>query len=109
MVATLAGTPSLFLRKSTIRNRRLLPPPWWRVVIRPLEFRPARSRPLATSDFSGWSRVISSNPDTLAPRRPGVTGLYFRTVIRAPWLLRLEDLDRVTLGQGDDGSFLVGP
>src|SRR6266508_1844197 len=108
MAATLAGTPSLFRRKSTIRKRRLFPPPWWRVVILPALLRPAFLRPGANSDFSGRDLVISSNPETLAPRRPGVVGLYFRTGISRR-LLRLEDLDVVALGEGDDGSLLVGP
>src|SRR5262249_37289391 len=38
-------------------------------------------RPFATRDFSGFDRVSSSNVDTLAPRRPGVIGLYLRTAI----------------------------
>src|SRR5947207_3235101 len=104
MCATFAGMPSLFRRKSTVRNRRLLPAPLCRVVMRPWELRPARWRPFATSDFSGRSRVTSSNPDTLAPRRPGVVGLYFLTGMGSPGL---EDLDLVALGQGDDGALLV--
>jgi len=36
---------------------------------------------LVTSERSGLARVISSNEDTLAPRRPGVVGLYLRTAI----------------------------
>src|SRR4030065_965553 len=80
--ATLAGTPSLFRLKSTWRYRRLLPPPWCRLVIRPLLLRPAFLRPLSSSDFSGVPRVISSNEETLAPRRPGVVGLYLRTALR---------------------------
>ena len=82
MCATLAGTPSLSRRKSITRYRRLLPPPWCRVVIRPCAFRPARFRPFATSERSGLARVISSKEDTLAPRRPGVVGLYLRTAMR---------------------------
>ncbi len=39
--ATLAGTPSLLRRKSITRYRCLCPPPWWRVVMRPLALRPA--------------------------------------------------------------------
>src|SRR5437588_1176690 len=105
MWATLAGMPSLLRRKSIRRNRRLLPPPWWRTVTRPLLLRPARSRPLATSDFCGRSRVISSNPETLAPRRPGVVGLYFLIAMSLP---RLEDLDLVARGESDDGPLLVG-
>src|SRR5947209_16008425 len=81
MWATLAGTPSLLRRKSTTRYRRLVPPPWWRAVIRPCVFRPALLRPLATRDFSGVERVSSSKLDTLAPRLPGVVGLYLRTAI----------------------------
>src|SRR5438309_9325891 len=72
--------------------------------MRPWGLRPARCRPLATSDFSGRSRVISSNPDTLEPRRPGVVGLYFLTAIGSPGL---EDLDLVTRGEGDDGALLI--
>ena len=30
------------------------------------------------SDFSGVERVISAKSETLAPRRPGVVGLYLR-------------------------------
>src|SRR5262245_25972951 len=106
MCATCAGTPSFSRRKSITRYRRLLPPPWWRVVTRPWVLRPARFRPLATSERSGLERVTSSNEDTLAPRRPGVVGLYFRTAI---WLLsRLEDLDAVALGELDDRALLVG-
>src|SRR5436190_9335645 len=107
MWATLAGTPSLLRRKSTTRYRRLVPPPWWRAVIRPCVFRPALFRPFATSDFSGVERVSSSNVETLAPRRPGVIGLYLRTAIRL--LPRLEDLDRVALGERHDRALLVAP
>src|ERR687888_344236 len=49
--------------------------------MRPELLRPARLRPLASSDFSGRPRVISSKPETDAPRRPGVVGLYFRVGI----------------------------
>ena len=35
MAATLAGTPSLMRRKSTMRYRCLWPPPLWRAVLRP--------------------------------------------------------------------------
>src|SRR5262245_48846118 len=107
MCATFAGTPSFSRRKSITRYRRLLPPPWCRVVTRPcVVLRPARFRPLATSERSGLDRVISSNEDTLAPRLPGVVGLYFRTAISL--LPALEDLDAVALGQLDDRALLVG-
>src|SRR4051812_34097016 len=74
--------------------------------MRPWTLRPPFLPPFATSDFSGVARVISSNPDTLAPRRPGVVGLYLRTAICL--LPRLEDLDGVALGEGDDRALLVG-
>ena len=50
-------------------------------MIRPWTLRPALLRPFASSDFSGVARVSSSNVDTLAPRRPGVVGLYLRTAM----------------------------
>src|SRR5512132_4402532 len=49
--------------------------------MRPWVFRPALFRPFATRDFSGLDRVSSSKLDTLAPRLPGVVGLYLRTAI----------------------------
>src|SRR3990172_1706712 len=104
--ATFAGTPSLFRRKSINRYRRFVPTPWRRAVMRPWLLRPACLRPFATSFFSGFERVISSNEDTLAPRRPGVVGLYLRTATIAS--LRLEDLDGIALGERDDRPLLVG-
>src|SRR3954466_5039001 len=95
MCATVAGTPSLFRRKSITRYRRLLPPPWWRVVIRPWTLRPALLRPLATSDFSGLLRVSSSKLDTLAPRRPGGARVVE---------LALVELDRVAGAGRADGE-----
>src|SRR5687768_2348925 len=74
--------------------------------MRPAVFRPARLRPLSRSERSGLARVTSSNEDTLAPRRPGVVGLYFRTAISL--LPRLEDLDAVALGERDHRALLVG-
>ena len=49
--------------------------------MRPCTLRPALLRPFVTSDFSGVERVISSKVETLAPRRPGVVGLYLRTAM----------------------------
>src|SRR3954452_4176255 len=85
MCATFAGTPSLSpRRKSMIRYARLCPPPWWRAVMRPWVFRPPFLGSGLTSDFSGLSRVISTKSATLAPRRPGVVGLYLRMAIVHP-------------------------
>src|SRR5699024_6370051 len=93
MCATFAGTPSLSLRrKSTTRYARLCPPPWCRVVIRPLEFRPPFLCSGRISDCSGWSRVISAKAATLDSRLPAVIGLWLRTAISDP-----KDFDRLAL------------
>src|ERR671938_1580568 len=82
MCATLAGTPSLSLRRKSIsRYCRLWPPPWCRVVMRPWTLRPPFLGSGASSDFSGVDRVISAKSATLEPRRPGVVGLYLRIAI----------------------------
>src|SRR4030095_12678300 len=110
MCATLAGTPSLSARRKSItRYARLCPPPWCRVVIRPVLFRPPRECSGRTSDFSGSSRVTSTKSATLAPRRPGVVGLYLRMPIRvSPSAHRsAEDLDPVARRQAHDGALGV--
>src|SRR6185437_14318019 len=87
MCATLAGTPSLSLRRKSItRYARLWPPPWCRVVIRPVLLRPPLLCSGRTSDFSGAVRVTSTKSATLEPRRPGVVGLYLRIPIYIPSL-----------------------
>ena len=52
--------------------------------MRPCTLRPALRCFFSSSDFSGVVRVISSNDETLAPRRPGVVGLYLRTAMAYP-------------------------
>src|SRR5215469_4412687 len=109
MCATLAGTPSLSCRRKSIsRYARLWPPPWCRAVTRPCTFRPPLPCSGRTSDFSGSLRVISEKSEPLAPRRPGVVGLY----LRIPTCFSLtnrsaEDVDPVTLGQGHDRALGV--
>ena len=57
-------------------------------------------------DFSGLSVVISSNVETVMPRRPGVVGLYFLIPIYVSSLQCLEELDLfAVLCQGHDGLF----
>ena len=68
MVATLAGTSSLFRLKSIMRYWRLWPPPMWRVVIRPVLERPPVRFLLEIRERSGTSVVISSKPDLDMPR-----------------------------------------
>jgi hypothetical protein len=55
----------------------LCPPPWWRVVIRPLLFRPPVFFSGSVRLFSGFVFVTSSNEETDMKRRPGLVGLYF--------------------------------
>src|SRR5215213_11160610 len=107
---TLALTPSLsWRRKSITRYARLWPPPLCRVVIRPCALRPPLPCSGRTSDFSGVERVISAKSETLAPRRPGVVGLYLRIAIfrKSPCRLsrRSEQIDGLAaLGERDDGA-----
>src|SRR6266536_6438079 len=100
--ATLAGTPSLsWRRKSISRYARLCPPPWCRVVMRPELFRPPLPCSGRTSDFSGSSRVTSTKSAWLAPRRPGVVGLYLRIAMSARTNLA-EYVDPVAFAKRDD-------
>src|SRR5512145_1682536 len=110
MCATLAGTPSLSLRrKSMTRYWRLWTPPLWRVVMRPWFLRPPVFDSGRSSDFSGVERVISAKSATDEPRRPGVVGLYLRIAI-VSFLCSLadsrEDVDRAGL-EGDDRALGV--
>src|SRR6266508_3084292 len=100
--ATLAGTPSLsWRRKSISRYARLCPPPWCRVVMRPDLFLPPLPCSGRTSDFSGSSRVTSTKSAWLAPRRPGVVGLYLRIAMSARTNLA-EYVAPVALAKRDD-------
>src|SRR5450756_1027158 len=109
MCATLAGTPSLSCRLKSIRRyARLCPPPWCRAVTRPCTFRPPLLCSGRTSDFSGSLRVISEKSEPLAPRRPGVVGLYLRLPTYGSLTNRsAEDVNPVAVGQGDDGTLGV--
>src|SRR5690606_17492512 len=104
MCATVAATPSLSARRKSItRYWRLWPPPWWRAVIRPCAFRPPFCGSGRTRDFSGVERVTSTKSATLAPRRPGVVGLYLRMPICLPPSAHrsAECLDPVAVGEPD--------
>ena len=81
IAATFAGMASFVRLKSISRKRRLCPPPLWRVVMRPLLFRPPVFLTLPVRLFSGFERVISSNPETVMKRRPGDVGLNFLSAI----------------------------
>src|SRR5258708_5179794 len=114
MCATFAGTPSLSARrKSMTRKARLCPPPWCLTVMRPCTFLPPRPCSGSTSDFSGSLRVTSAKSEPLAPRLPGVVGLYLRMPMsaKAPIRLRLAaqaaDVDPLACRQAHDRSLRV--
>src|SRR5918997_6483684 len=98
IAATWAGTPSLVRLKSTLRYRRLAPPPRWREVLRPFELRPPDFLSPSVRPFSGrfLSRPEKSAYET--KRRPGLVGLGLRIGIRTP---------RDPAGPGRSGS--TGP
>src|SRR5665213_479606 len=108
MVATLAGIPSLSRLKSMIRYCCLCPPPRWRAVLRPWLLRPPVRGLGASSDFSGRSVVSSAKSETVWNRRPALVGLRERNAMGCPGLSVLEQVDRVTRGEGDDGPLGVG-
>src|SRR5919107_5589069 len=83
IVATRAGTPSLRRLKSTLRYRRLAPPPRWRDVLRPCALRPPDFVRPSTSVFSGRSVVTSAKSGYVEKRRPGLVGLGLRIAMRA--------------------------
>src|SRR3954466_3340902 len=71
-VATVAGTPTLWRRKSMTRKRRLWPPPRNREVMRPLLLRPPDRDIRSVSDFSG--RVACDSPGDSGGGLPGESG-----------------------------------
>src|SRR5271154_99038 len=107
MAATRAGTPSLLRRKSMIRYCCLWPPPRWRAVLRPWLLRPPVDGLGESSDFSGRSRGISAKSDTVWKRRPALVGLRERSAMVGPGPSVLEQVDRVTRCEGDDGPLGV--
>src|SRR2546421_11910779 len=70
--------PSRRRLKSTLRYRRLAPPPRWRDVLRPLTLRPPDFLRPSTSVFSGSDFVISAKSEYVTKRRPGLVGLGLR-------------------------------
>src|SRR5690606_26232030 len=70
---------------------------------RPCTLRPPFCGSGRTSDFSGLDRVISAKSETVAPRRPGVVGLYLRMAMSCiPSAHRAtKGLDPVPVGQLD--------
>src|SRR5919112_1494233 len=95
--ATRPGMPNLFRLKSIRRYWRLCPPPRCRLVRWPRLLRPPLTFRGSSSDFSGVSRVISSNPDTERKRVPAVIGRNCLMLISA-----LEYGDRVAVLERDD-------
>src|SRR5688500_621505 len=95
--ATRPGMPTLSRLKAIRRYWRLCPPPRCREVRWPWLFRPPVFFTGSRSDFSGVSRVISSNPETERNRVPAVIGRNCLMLISA-----LEHGDRVAVLERDD-------
>src|SRR3954452_12879659 len=106
IAATLAGMPSRRRLKSTLRYRRLAPPPRWRDVLRPRELRPPDFFRPSVSDFSGVDFVISAKSEYVTKRRPGLVGLVLRIGICLALALEPlqggEDRDRIALAHLHD-------
>src|SRR5947209_8653554 len=89
IAATFAGIPSLRRLKSTLRYRRLAPPPRWRDVLRPCALRPPLFLRPSTSVRSGSVFVMSPKSAYVTKRRPGLVGLGLRIGIdyspSRPW------------------------
>src|SRR4051812_38702050 len=89
IAATFAGTPSLRRLKSTLRYRRLAPPPRWRDVLRPCALRPPLLVRPSTSVRSGSVFVMSEKSAYVTKRRPGLVGFGLRIGIgydsSRPW------------------------
>src|SRR5919107_391677 len=93
IAATFAGMPSRRRLKSTLRYRRLAPPPRWREVLRPLALRPPDFFRPSTSVRSGSVFVISAKSGYETKRRPGLVGLGLRMGIGLRLLEALEALE----------------
>src|SRR6516162_9068209 len=106
MCATLAGTPSLFRRKSTTRYCCLWPPPRCREVLRPATLRPPVAGLAAIRLRSGRERVSSAKSETVWNRRPALVGFRDRSAIRSS---RLEEVDLVAGCERDHGTLGVVP
>src|SRR5262245_45538836 len=81
----------------------------------PWTLRPPDLRSGAVRLFSGLSLVISAKSETVIRRRPAEVGLYFLIPMIVPQSVPVlggaafEQLDGVTLLEGDDGLLVVRP
>src|SRR5713226_6773786 len=87
MEATLAGTPSLSRRKSTVRYCFLWPPPRCQTTISPRLLRPPERFFGSSKFFSGVSLVMWLLSSTVMNRRDAVYGLKLLSPISASYLL----------------------
>src|SRR3954466_1009235 len=71
--------------------------------MRPVLLRPPFFGRGTTSDFSGSLRVTSEKSATLAPRRPGVVGLYLRMPMGCRVLVSCSSARLVVLAGGGAG------
>src|SRR5215471_18056719 len=77
--------------------------------IRPCTFLPPCECSGRTSDFSGSLLVTSEKSEPLAPRLPGVVGLYLRIAMSGRVSSGAENVDPVALGEGHDRPLSVRP
>src|SRR5689334_6002537 len=77
--------------------------------MRPCTFRPPCECSGRTSDFSGSVLVTSEKSEPLAPRLPGVVGLYLRIAMSGRVSSGAENVDPVALGEGYDCPLSVRP
>src|SRR6185437_551141 len=102
---TTSAAPSLRRLKSTVRRRRLWPPPRWNTVMRPRLLRPPLSRLPSVSAFTGPPDHRSLRSTSTSWRRPGLVGLY---VFNAIALDSRGHVDLGAFGQGHDRFLVIG-
>src|SRR5215472_13910210 len=103
--STVAGTSVFDRLKSTIRYRRLLPPPRQRIVMRPVLLRPPLPRSPSVNALTGLPFHSSLRSTMTNCRRDGVVGLNVFSAIGSD---SCRHVDPLTLAQGHDRLFVVG-
>src|SRR5947209_8462488 len=107
--STVAGTSTFVRLKSTIRYRRLLPPPRQRIVMRPVLLRPPLPRSPSVRALTGFPFHNSLRSTMTSWRRDGVVGLnVFSATAQIPSSNPRRHIDPLTLAKGHDGLFVIG-
>src|SRR5438045_2218190 len=102
--STVAGTSTFVRLKSTIRYRRLLPPPRQRIVMRPVLLRPPLPRSPSVKALTGFPFHNSLRSTVTSCRRDGVVGLkVFSAIASDP----RRHVDPLALAERDNRLFVV--